>query len=611
MPCYRRRQEAEMPIEFRILGPLEVSADGRLFPLGSPKQRALLGLLLVHANETLSRDRMIEELWGEAAPATVESAFHSYLSRLRRQLNSVGASGLLVRQAHGYRLRVEPDQLDVTRFEHLVDEGSEALAARKAELAADRFRQALALWRGPALADLQSERFAVTASARLEDAHVSALEQRLEADLALARHRQLIGELETLVSEHPYRERLRAQLMLALYRSGRQAEALRAYQQARRMLADELGLEPSQELKELEHAMLRQDPRLAIEPSVKPQTEPEPAPPPLKTLDVEEQRSRRRIYAASAALILVAAVVAIAVVALGHGSEGANVEPNSVAVVDPGSNKVVEAVRVGIRPAAIAAGEGALWVANLDDRTISRIDPDARTVRTNIPLEATPTGVAVGAHAVWVANGLLGKVTRIDPEVNAVVHTIDVVSFRSTAGSVSYGYGAVWAAFGSGDVAKINPTDNRVLHKGVLGAVPSAIAVGEGSVWVANASDNTVSRVNPRIPSIVYPLTVGRRPLSVAVGYGAVWVANEADDSVTRLDAASASSESIPLGERKRPVGVAVGAGAVWVANAGDGTISRIDPDTNDIVKTIDIGNRPSGVIVAYGDVWVTVEAQA
>jgi serine/threonine-protein kinase len=195
--------------------------------------------------------------------------------------------------------------------------------------------------------------------------------------------------------------------------------------------------------------------------------------------------------------------------------------------------------------------------------------------------------------------------------VNAVVHTIDVVSFRSTAGSVSYGYGAVWAAFGSGDVAKINPTDNRVLHKGVLGAVPSAIAVGEGSVWVANASDNTVSRVNPRIPSIVYPLTVGRRPLSVAVGYGAVWVANEADDSVTRLDAASASSESIPLGERKRPVGVAVGAGAVWVANAGDGTISRIDPDTNDVVKTIDIGNRPSGVIVAYGDVWVTVEAQA
>src|SRR4029453_5867505 len=118
-----------MGIEFRILGPLELSADGRLIPLGSPKQRALLALLLVHANETLSRDRLIEELWGDAAPASVESAFHVYLSRLRRLLDSAGGNGLLVRQAHGYRLGVEPDQLDATRFRRLVGEGSEALAA--------------------------------------------------------------------------------------------------------------------------------------------------------------------------------------------------------------------------------------------------------------------------------------------------------------------------------------------------------------------------------------------------------------------------------------------------------------------------------------------------
>jgi len=223
-----------MPIEFRILGPLQISADGRLLPLGSPKQGALLGLLLVHAGETISRDRLIEELWGEARPATVDSALHVYLSRLRRLLESAGAGSALVRERYGYRLRVEPEQLDANRFERLAGEGSEALATGKVELAAERLRQALALWRGSALADLQSERFAIAAAARLEEERVAALEQRLEADLVLGRHQQLIHELEVLVAEHPYRERLHAQLMLALYRSGRQVEALRAYQRARR-----------------------------------------------------------------------------------------------------------------------------------------------------------------------------------------------------------------------------------------------------------------------------------------------------------------------------------------------------------------------------------------
>src|SRR6266536_2549394 len=285
-----------MRIEFRILGPLELSAGGRVLPLGSPKQRALLALLLVHANETVSRDRLIEELWGDAAPASVESAVHVYLSRLRRLLDSAGGTGLLVRQAHGYRLRVEPDRLDATRFAGLAREGREALAAGEAERAADRLRRALALWRGPALADLESERFAIAAAARLEEGRVSALEQRLEADLALSRDQELIGELETLVAEHPYRERLHAQLILALYRSGRQAEALRAYQQARRTLADELGLKPGHELQELEQAILRQDPTLTLERPTKLRTEPPPSPPPLAS--VPASREERKVVTA-------------------------------------------------------------------------------------------------------------------------------------------------------------------------------------------------------------------------------------------------------------------------------------------------------------------------
>jgi DNA-binding SARP family transcriptional activator len=282
-----------MRIEFRILGPLEVSVDGRVLPLGSPKQRALLALLLVHANETLSRDRLIEELWGDTAPASVESAFHVYLSRIRRLLDSAGGGPVLVRQAHGYRLGVEPDRLDATRFAGLVGEGREALEAGEAERAADRFRQALALWRGPALADLESERFAIAAAARLEEERVSAFEQRLEADLALGRDQELIGELETLVSEHPYRERLRAQLMLALYRSGRQAEALRAYQEARRALADDLGLKPGHELKELEQAILRQDLTLTPKRPAKLESEPQPSPPTVAS--VPAPREERKV----------------------------------------------------------------------------------------------------------------------------------------------------------------------------------------------------------------------------------------------------------------------------------------------------------------------------
>jgi DNA-binding SARP family transcriptional activator len=279
-----------MPIEFRILGPLEVSADGRLLPLGSPKQRVLLGLLLAYANETVSRDRLIGEMWADAPPASVESALHVYLSRLRRLLESAGAGDVLVREAHGYRLLVEPEQLDSNRFERLVSEGSEALAAGEPKVAAERLRAALALWRGPALADLQSERFAITAAGRLEERRLSALEQRLEADLALGRDRQLIGELETLVTEHPYRERLRGQLMLALYRSGRQVEALRVYREARRTLADELGLEPGGELKELEQAILRQDAALKLDRS-RVATEPEPSlPAPVAVAPPREER---------------------------------------------------------------------------------------------------------------------------------------------------------------------------------------------------------------------------------------------------------------------------------------------------------------------------------
>src|SRR5438445_328707 len=242
-------------MEFRILGRIEVAEQDRSVALGAAKQRALLALLLLRANEVVSSDRLVEELWGERPPAKAAKNVQVYVSQLRRVLGD----GRLETQGHGYLLRVEPGALDAERFLALLDEGREALAAGEAKRAAETLRAALVLWRGAALADVAYEQFAQAEIARLDELRLVAVEERIEADLALGRHVALVAELEGLVRAEPLRERPRAQLMLALYRSGRQAEALEAYQDARRVLVDELGLEPSRSLHELERAILTQD----------------------------------------------------------------------------------------------------------------------------------------------------------------------------------------------------------------------------------------------------------------------------------------------------------------------------------------------------------------
>ena len=253
-------------IDFCILGPLEVLDDGGTLPLGGTKQRALLGLLLLHPNETLSTDRLIDELWGEAPPSSAAKAVQARVSRLRKALadsNGNGSDHLVVTRERGYELSFDLERLDSHRFERLVAEGRSELAAGRPELAATSLERALSLWRGAPLADLAYEPFAQPEIARLEDLRVAALEQLIEARLALGRHAEVIGQLERLIAEHPYREGLRAQLMLALYRCDRQADALQAYQDARRTLTEDLGIDPGERLRELERAILAQDPALA------------------------------------------------------------------------------------------------------------------------------------------------------------------------------------------------------------------------------------------------------------------------------------------------------------------------------------------------------------
>jgi predicted ATPase/DNA-binding SARP family transcriptional activator/Tfp pilus assembly protein PilF len=249
-------------IELGILGPLEARREGAPVHLGAAKQRALLAILLLRPNEVVSRDRLIDELWGNEPPETAAHALEVYVSNLRRAL---GREALTTR-AGGYALTVSPEAVDAVRFETLVERGRSELA-RDAGTAAETLRAALALWRGPALVDVAYEAFAQSEIARLDELRLVAIENRIEADLRLGRHAQLIAELEAEVDEHPLRERLRGQLMLALYRSGRQADALESYRDARERLLEELGLEPSGELRELQGAILRHDPALDVEPA--------------------------------------------------------------------------------------------------------------------------------------------------------------------------------------------------------------------------------------------------------------------------------------------------------------------------------------------------------
>ena len=249
-------------IEFAILGPLEATRNGKPIALGGPRQRALLALLLVHANEVVSAERLIDELWGSDAPAGAAHSLQVYVSGLRKALEPERDRGspaqVLVTRTPGYVMRVGAEELDRFRFERLVAAGRQALSGGDPAAAAKRLGQALGLWRGPALVDFAYDPFAQAEAARLEELRISALEDRIQAELALGRHGELIGELEVAARANPLRERLWGHWMLALYRSGRQSEALRTYQELRAHLAEELGITPNPELVALEEAIVLQ-----------------------------------------------------------------------------------------------------------------------------------------------------------------------------------------------------------------------------------------------------------------------------------------------------------------------------------------------------------------
>src|SRR5919106_1988355 len=257
-------------MEFRILGPLEVVGGSRRLELGGPKQRAVLAALVLESNRVVPLYRLLDQLWGEEPPPRATATLQAYVSNLRRILEPErrprAPASVLVTQAPGYLLRVDPGRVDFLVFKALATKGRQLLTEGKPLAARDAFTESLALWRGPALADFLDEGFSRLTATRLEDERLDALEGRIDAELELGHHTAIIPELEHLVTEHPYRERFWYQLLLSLYRAGRQADALNEFQRVRALFSEDLGIDPSASLRTLEGEILQQSSSLDWKP---------------------------------------------------------------------------------------------------------------------------------------------------------------------------------------------------------------------------------------------------------------------------------------------------------------------------------------------------------
>ena len=570
-------------MEFRILGPLEVADDGRAVAIRRGKEQALLAYLLLHANEVVPSARLIDVLWDERPPATASKILHNAVSHLRRDLGE----GRLLTRDPGYVLRVERGELDALEFERLAKEG--------------RSEEALALWRGLPLVDLQDEAFADDARRRYEELRLGAIEDRIDGDLAAGRHAEVIPEIEQLVAEHPLRERLRGQLMVALYGAGRQADALEAYRAARRTLSDELGLEPGPELQELERKILNQELKVA-----QPRARRSPAAP--------DSRGRRwwPIAALIAALIVAGAVVAV-LTATGSNGKPIVATPSSLAVVDSDSNRVVADIPIGGTPRGVTVGARYVWAANAGEGTVSRVDPETLTTRT-IGLGASATDLIEKDGVVWVVTGSDDTLVAIDARTGGILDSSSVSRGDPTASAytIASAPDGVWVGSGN-DLFRVDPSTRRPAFKWHYSGGVNDIALTGSSVWLVS-SDETVARLSATAPRETAQTGIGVIPTALAIANGSVWVAASApyssQSALWRLDGVTARvSQVITFGSPGLPPlseEVAAGEGSLWVATY-DGDLYRIDARDGSKQARIHIGGHLSGVAVGKGRVWVTV----
>ena len=580
--------ENERAVEIRLLGPLEVTADGRTLELGGGRQRALLALLALRPGQVVSTDALVESLWGEQPPPTAHKALQGLISQLRRALSPLG-DGVIATRPPGYALDVDPDSIDVHRFERLAALGREALESDPRG-AVVQLREALGLWRGEALAEFAYEPFAQAEIGRLVELRVSASEDRFDAELATGRHVDVVPELRALVAANPLRERLRGQLMLALSRAGRQADALEVYREGRVVLDRELGLEPDVELRRLEQAILAQDPTLGRVEKPRPQRPP--------------TGRRRRLVVAAVAVTVACVVAAVAFAVADRGEKTAAVTPNSLVKIAVETGEIEDVIPVGRDPGQVVIVGPYVFVTSQEDETLHRIDSRTGDVETS-GANATDGALVADGEFLWATSLSRAEAVRIHAESLRATARVPLAPDLLFA-FVAVGAGSLWISqFPPGAVLRMGLEDYSLeqrydlpfyeaLVETTFGAGASWTAVGAGLLRIDAGTGQTEN-----VPA-------GEKAGDPKFGFGSMWAGSAGGSAVWRIEPTTGrTTGTVPAG--KVTFGLAIGAGSVWVTNYCEGTLSRIDPNTSSVVATTELGYRPKWLAIGHGHAWVGV----
>jgi YVTN family beta-propeller protein len=584
-------------VEYRILGPLEILDEGIPLAVAEGRERTLLLLLLLQRSRPISVDAIVDALWPDEPPASAGKVVQNYVLRLRKGLGH----DVVATVSGGYALRVDDGEIDAARAASLLADGRSALRRDDPREAERLLTKSLALWRGEPLADVRYARFAQAEIARLDELRLSTVEERNDAQLRLGEHALLVPELEQQVRDQPFREHLRGQLMLALYRSGRQADALAAYQSAREAL-DERGLEPSRELRDLERSILNQDSEL--DSTLSPRT------------TAHRVAGHRKLVAAVALAGVVALAGIVAAVYLLEGVSGrplSSLDADSVAQINAHSGRVIQSFAVGKTPTAVVVTPSAIWVNSFDDRTVSRIDLGSGR-ETVVGSPSTPTGIAVGGDAVWVISSFDGAVERLDASGAGV---LAVLRLRPGLKDVAADSREVWVTNATqGTLTRIDPATNEVGATVRGFAEPAGVAFGAGRVWVAETGADRIDALSTKTGRVVLRVPLQLRPGELAFGGGAVWVTNPRDSTVTRIDPYSGRQQIVSVGAL--PSHVAIGGDGVWVTLDRDHSLVELDSRTGALRQRLTLAspdqlNRghtitPGGLAAEAGSAWVSIQ---
>jgi len=576
---------AASKLEIRALGDLVVLIDGNPVTFRGPKQRALLAALVLERGRRVSVDRLAEAVWAGAAPETAQKNIQVYVSGLRKALGDERI------RTHGrsYELSVAPGEVDLDHFDQLVRDAT----GEPSESAALLLSNALGLVRGRPFGDVELELWADREAGRIEDRILDVTEARIEADLALGRHADLVPELETLVERHPYRERLLAQLMLALYRSGRQVDALEAYRRGAERMRDELGLEPGRPLQRLESSILRQDEELDAPATARDVT------------GIAQRRRAWRLATAGAVSLVVAAAAAAAIVITRSDSKSLASIPEGIAVVSASDGSLIAHIPTSeiAEPVEVVSGNDHFWVTNLAPPSTIELDPATGAIvrRLGSPFPGEPGWALPDGPVVWFT--LRRELVRVNLAEERAVDRFTLVRDKNRFGlaTVARCAGSLWVASNEeGEVIRVDPETGTV-EKRLPIQYPWAIGCGDGGLWVTSDAVG-VRRIDPATNRFVATADVPPPHDTVAVGGGYAWTSNEINGTVYKIDRAGRIVATYETGDGAHQV--TFDGGKAWVANQDVGTVTGIDAVTG-TEQTFRFGHPVQSAAAADGKLLV------